>query len=122
MNEDWRLTGHEEYLQNAVLYKVVFPDFWQRAYIDKNAFYQLVLKEAVSHVDRFPHTKEYLEADKIQLFWHAHCDLCWEKAMTDIECEFYCTKDMLHWVCKECFDDFKDKFGWTVKSSDELFV
>ena len=72
MEQDWRLNRQEEYLQNAVLYRVVFPIFW-------------------------------------------------EKAMTNTECEFYCTKDMYHWICKECFEDFKDKFGWTVKSADKLF-
>ena len=41
--------------------------------------------------------------------------------MTNTECEFHCTKDMRYWICQECFEDFKDKFGWIVKSSDELF-
>ena len=40
MEQDWRLNGQEEYLQNAVLYRIVFPEFWNKAYFDKNEFYQ----------------------------------------------------------------------------------
>ena len=121
MKQDWRLNGQEEYLKDVVLYRIVFPDFWNKAYASKNEFYQSILRYAETHVKNFPNTKEYLEGEKIQLFWHEHCDFCWEKAMTNKECEFYCTKDMRYWICKECFEDFKDKFGWIVKSADELF-
>jgi hypothetical protein len=120
MEQDWRLNGQEEYLKDAILYKVVFPAFWEKAYIEKNMFFQKIFEYAQNYVARFPDKKEYLEGEKIQLFWHEHCEFCWEKAMTDIDCEFYCTKDMRWWVCKDCFEDFKDKFGWTVKSADEL--
>ena len=34
MEQDWRLNGREEYLQNAVLYKIIFPDFWAKAGAD----------------------------------------------------------------------------------------
>jgi hypothetical protein len=121
MEQDWRLNGQEEYLKDVVLYKIVFPEFWAKAFADKNEFYQSILRYAETHVKNFPDTKEYLEGEKIQLFWHEHCDFCWKKAMTNTECEFYCTKDMRYWICNECFEDFKDKFGWIVKSADELF-
>ena len=121
MEQDWRLNGQEEYLQKAVLYIVVFPIFWEKAYANKNRFYQKILRNAENFVKIYPDKKEYLDCDKAQLLWHEHCDFCWEKTMTNTECEFYCTKDMYHWICKECFEDFKDKFGWTVKSADKLF-
>lgn len=120
MEQDWRLNGQEEYLQDAILYKVVFPAFWENAYNEKNMFFQKISEYAQNYVAHFPDKKECLEGEKIQLFWHEHCEFCWEKAMTNIECEFYCTKDMRWWICKDCFEDFKDKFGWTVKSADEL--
>lgn len=122
MESDWRLNGQEDYLQDAILYKVIFPAFWEKAYADKNAFYQDVLKCAKNHIKRFPDTKAYLEGDNIQYFWHEHCAFCWEKAMADNECEFYCTEDMRHWICKACFEDFKDTFRWTVRSVDKLFA
>lgn len=121
MEQDWRLKGQQKYLKDVVLYRIVFPQFWSKAFADKNEFYQSILRSAKNHVKTFPKTKEYLEGEKIQLFWHEHCEFCWEKAMTNMECEFYCTKDMKHWICQECFNDFKDKFGWIVKSADELF-
>ena len=120
MEQDWRFNGQEEYLKDAILYKVVFPAFWEKAYIEKNMFFKKISEYAQNHVAHFPDKKEYLEGERLQLFWHEHCEFCWEKAMTNIECEFYCTKDMRWWVCKDCFEDFKDKFGWTVKSADEL--
>ena len=120
MEQDWRLNGQEEYLKDVVLYKIVFPVFWAKAFADKNEFYQSILRYAETHVKNFPDTKEYLEGEKIQFFWHEHCDFCWEKAMTNTECEFYCTKDMRYWICAECFNDFKDRFNWTVKSAEEL--
>ena len=30
MEQDPILNGQEEYLQNAILYKIVFPDFWEK--------------------------------------------------------------------------------------------
>lgn len=29
----------------------------------------------------------------------------------DVEREAYTTEDEYHWVCKECFDDFKEMFN-----------
>ena len=26
----------------------------------------------------------------------------------------YCTIDNYHWICENCFNDFKDMFKWTV--------
>ena len=118
--EDWRLNGQEEYLKNAVLYKIVFPDFWKRAYAEKNRFFQHVLRDAETHVKAFPDSKPYLEGEKIRMFWHEHCDFCWEKVTADSECTFYCTEDLRYWICKECRENFKEKFGWIEKSAEEL--
>ena len=119
--DDWRLRGQENYLKDLTLYKVIFPDFWKIAYADKNAFYQMISTEAHRFAEQMQRGKDYLEGEKIQHFWHEHCELCWEKATTDKECVFYCTKDMRHWVCQNCFNDFKNSFGWAEKDSTELF-
>ena len=118
---DWRLNGQEEYLQNAKLYKITFPEFWEIAYREKNAFYQDIERYAKSHVENTNKGHEYLEGEKIQHFWHEHCELCYEKAMTDISGIFYCTEDMKHWICEECFNDFKERFDWQEKSAEELY-
>ena len=52
---------------------------------------------------------------------HDHCSFCWAKFGTaDLEdvdhTEGYVTSDGSHWVCRPCFDDFRDRFGWTVES------
>ena len=121
MEQDWRINGQEEYLKDAILYKVVFPAFWEKAYIEQNMFFQKISEYAQNHVAHFPDKKEYLEGEKIQLFWHEHCEFCWEKALTDKDCVFYCTEDMYYWICAECFRDFREKFNWKVKSAEELF-
>lgn len=118
---DWRLRGQEKYLKDLTLYKVSFPEFWQKAYDEKNKFYQLISAEAHRFAAQMQRGEEYLEGEKIQHFWHAHCEFCWEKAATDKECVFYCTKDMQYWVCPECFRDFKDLFDWKENDSSELF-
>ena len=65
---------------------------------------------------------EAMPIDEAALYWHEHCEFCWEKAMTNMACEFYCTKDMRYWICKECFEDFREQFGWTLGDTEELFV
>jgi len=47
---------------------------------------------------------------------HEHCCFCWDKFSEydgDLH-EGYCTLDGKHWICKECFNDFKEMFGMTV--------
>ena len=117
---DWRLRNQEKYLSGVTLYKVSFPDFWKVAYRDKNAFYQNLLHYAERFVAENDRGAEYLDGEKIQHFWHEHCDFCWEKALTDEDCTFYCTEDMKCWVCAECFLDFREKFDWKERSAEEL--
>ena len=49
---------------------------------------------------------------------HDHCSFCWatfSEYEGDLH-EGYCTLDHYHWVCSECFEDFKDMFCWQVVS------
>lgn len=42
---------------------------------------------------------------------HEHCAFCFYKILPgDVE---YCTLDEKHWVCKNCFEDFKECFELT---------
>jgi hypothetical protein len=48
---------------------------------------------------------------------HDHCEFCWDKFMqgrTDTLTEGYATTDGRRWVCKQCFEDFKQEFGFKV--------
>ena len=117
---DWRLELNEhmvEDLDDTTFYKVTFPEFWVVAYREKNDFYQKIKQYAEYCVERDNNGAEFLEGEKIQHFWHEHCDLCWEKALTDINCTFYVTDDMKHWICEQCFNDFKEKFNWQAKNN-----
>ena len=117
---DWRLELNEhmvEDLDDTTFYKVTFPEFWVVAYREKNDFYQKIKQYAEYCVERDNNGAEFLEGEKIQHFWHEHCDLCWEKALTDINRTFYVTDDMKHWICEQCFNDFKEKFNWQAKNN-----
>jgi len=44
---------------------------------------------------------------------HDHCEFCGDKIdyLTGLA---YCTTDQYHWICEECFNDFKEMFQWKV--------
>ncbi len=50
---------------------------------------------------------------------HSHCAFCWAKfARFDGTLnKGYVTQDGCHWICPECFRDFKTTFEWTVVES-----
>ena len=89
--DDWRLRGQEDYLSNATLYRVRFPEFWQLAYKSKNRFYQKIADDANADVTRTGKGAAFLVGEEVRHFCLDHCEFCWEKAYTDKVCEFYCT-------------------------------
>jgi hypothetical protein len=55
---------------------------------------------------------------------HDHCVFCFSKFVVedipDVLHEGYSTEDQYHWICINCFVDFKEKFQWeVVHDSDE---
>ena len=68
---DWRLelNGHMvEKLVGATFYKVTFPEFWEVAYREGNAFYKMIEKYATSVVGSTNKGQEYLEGEKNTAF------------------------------------------------------
>lgn len=50
---------------------------------------------------------------------HDHCSFCRKRFCLHEKCadavrEGYTTLDEYHWICQECFEDFKKLFKWTV--------
>jgi len=49
---------------------------------------------------------------------HDHCAFCWakfmEKTVPDTVHAGYATLDRYHWICKPCFNDFRERFAWIV--------
>jgi|LSQX01.1.fsa_nt_gb hypothetical protein len=47
---------------------------------------------------------------------HDHCEFCYKKfSNNDYDLhEGYCTLDHYHWICENCYNDFKDMFLWKV--------
>ena len=48
---------------------------------------------------------------------HDHCAFCWAEfaeadLIPDALHEGYATADNYYWVCENCFEDFKERFGW----------
>ena len=50
---------------------------------------------------------------------HEHCEFCWEKFSegdNDLH-SGYCTADQKHWICPDCFEDFREEFQWTISDT-----
>ena len=47
---------------------------------------------------------------------HDHCAFCSER-IDDKTTLAYSSEDRYHWICTECFEDFKEMFQWSVKST-----
>ena len=48
---------------------------------------------------------------------HDHCEFCGDKFSELIPERLksgYTTENNYHWICSECFTEFKDKFQWTI--------
>ncbi len=50
---------------------------------------------------------------------HDHCVFCWirfcgHKDDAEAIQQGYTTLDEYHWICKECFEDFKIRFAWKI--------
>jgi len=49
---------------------------------------------------------------------HDHCEFCWAKFMdedgTKILREGYADEGERHWICEQCYEDFKDLFDWQI--------
>lgn len=55
---------------------------------------------------------------------HDHCEFCGAKfaepeLIPDALHVGYATADEYRWVCEECFDDFRERFGWNVVRCEE---
>lgn len=44
---------------------------------------------------------------------HQHCAFCSERIDSSTNVA-YSTEDGYHWICKECFRDFKTMFEWNL--------
>ena len=112
--DDEEFLSEQSDLKGQELYKVHFPEFWDRSYESKNSFFEMIEADAKNFVKVYHRGEEFLEGKKIGKFWHAHCEFCFTNIETDANSDCYCTKDFLSWICADCFRDFKDEFSWNV--------
>jgi hypothetical protein len=53
---------------------------------------------------------------------HDHCEFCWAKFMNndlpELLREGYVTLDGDRWICKKCYDDFREMFDWKVQTPE----
>jgi len=52
-----------------------------------------------------------------EIWDHDHCEFCNGKfaAAGGDFTEGYKTMDSYHWICRQCFEDFKTEFDWKIK-------
>jgi len=85
---DWRLMGQDRYLQGATL---------------------IFRKWTLDRPD-----------------WdHDHCAFCTVhigdhvfEDDTDTQLEGWVTEDGMHWICNQCFEDFRQRFEWVVATPE----
>ena len=123
--KDWGIGEQEErYMEeqykNSKLLKINFPDFWFNAYRNKNNFYKHVFLEAKEYVNKGVCGKEWLKEDRFQELWHRHCDFCLKEIKTDSQGECYCTKDIQHWICPDCYNAYKYHFGFQAEEVEDI--
>lgn len=56
-------------------------------------------------------------ADNLTTTDHDHCEFCSKKfsvIIHDCLTEGYTTFDNYHWICENCYRDFKNDFKWTI--------
>jgi hypothetical protein len=50
---------------------------------------------------------------------HDHCAFCWAKFMEGTHPDTlqagYATDDEYHWICSNCFEDFRDRFKFQLR-------
>ena len=46
--------------------------------------------------------------------WHEHCEFCMDK-INKLSAECYATTNYYRWICKDCFNDFKEMFAWQIE-------
>lgn len=55
---------------------------------------------------------------------HDHCSFCsaefYLKGCPEALQEGYATEDDYHWICPNCFEDFRDRFNWKVLEETEV--
>ena len=64
----------------------------------------------------------YIAFNKLSEQWdHEHCEFCWTR-FSDFEGDLhegYCTQpsntEKAHWICPECYNDFKERFRWKIR-------
>ena len=66
---------------------------------------------------RLTNQQDYLESQTLTLkkhdpMIHDHCEFCLETFGNAGLDTGYCSDDGYYWVCEQCFEDFKDYFGW----------
>lgn len=128
----------ETELKGKTFYKVQFPDFWEQACREKNAYFQRVCERVKKHkafLSQFlPEQDEkrlslaerdetlLSEKEKLELIWKS--ELCWffeEDILITEKQTAYCDKEMEIWICEDCLEICQKMYGWEIKPSDELF-
>jgi hypothetical protein len=85
VDDDWRLMGQERYLHGAV---VRWAPWWP-------------IREGWDH--------DHCEFCKVHLADHLLED------DPDTQLEGFVTEDGLHWICRLCFEDFRDRFAFSLR-------
>ncbi len=67
--------------------------------------------------------RKYRQYGPNQNWDHDHCEFCWATFSLHDNPEFlkegYATEDEYRWICTRCYQDFRQRFRWSVVESME---
>ena len=112
--QDWRIYN-EDFFRELEFCKIIFPDFWKTSFRNKNKFFETVHDYMIDYIKQTNNKANCMDDSKACMIWHAHCDLCTKEICPNQNTECFCTDDYFVWICKNCFNDFKDYFHWIIK-------
>jgi hypothetical protein len=123
-DDDWRLRNQGLYLTNATL---IWREWTPPEPTEVHAWRMEngTIAESIRPVDEPP--AGATEGVEPRGWDHDHCDFCWatfmasEAARDDPEIlgagyTVAGPERSTFWICRTCFDDFRERFGWSVVS------
>ena len=89
-----------------IIFNIIKSDDWRLTGQENYMLFE-ELKEVIP--------AEYINTLNINDEFHEHCEFCMEKIKEHKQEKCYTTLNNYRWICKECFDDFKEIFKFKLK-------
>ena len=83
--------------------------------INKNDWRRTGQEKFLKNIDLIKIFPEKFVKERSISNFHEHCEFCMMVINSDYLKVSYATKDLYHWICQDCFEDFKEEFNWRIE-------